>query len=262
MRSTPIYVIICHGRSGSTLLRRLLNTHSQIYAPTEPWMFFWYHQALNLNDFPTTAYLNFLGNDKIVTYREFIRCIITRKLQETNKCVFVEKTPRNNEILNFIDELDSNIKYIYLTRDLRAIVNSMLIRSHTFKSLCRNRLTGSFFRNIREMANCQIKINRFIERLDDNKLFVMKYEDLVLSPTPVLKSLFKWMDVEFEDVTNYKDEQMIMGDKDTNKHRNPHSMSINKWEKSLLWFEKLYFERKIGDINRAVISTKTSYDSF
>jgi hypothetical protein len=262
MNSNPIYVIICHGRSGSTLLRRLLNTHSQIYAPSEPWMFFWYHQALNLNDFPTKAYLNFLGNDKTFTYRKFFNLIIKRKLEEANKSIFVEKTPRNNEILDFINELNNNIKYIYLIRDLRAIVNSMLIRSHTFKSLCRNRLTGCFFKNIREVISCQMKIDRFIEKLDDNRLFVMKYEDLVLSPAPVLKSLFKWMDVEFEDVTNYKDEQMIMGDKDTNKHQNPHSMSINKWGKNLLWFEKLYLERKTGEINRAVISTKTSYDSF
>lgn len=257
-----IYLIICHGRSGSTLLRRLLNTHSQIYAPAEPWLFFWYYQSLQRDDYASLAYSNFLGDDKLAAYKDFIHSIIQRKLVGQNKIAFVEKTPRNNEILDFIESIDKNIRYIYLIRDLKAIACSALCRGNSLISEYRYRLTGNYFKSLKQIKNSQLKIDKFVSNLDSDRLFILKYEDLVSCPEKVMQFLFDWMKIKYEDVTIYEKKEKSYSDINTLMYDRPCNLSIDKWKRKLLWLEKLYFERKAGEINRAVISTKTSYDSF
>ncbi len=254
-----IYIVICHGRSGSTLLRLLLNTHSQIYSPGEPWLFFWYYQSLHQDDYASLAYSNFLGDDKLAAYKDFIDSIIQRKLVGQNKIAFVEKTPRNNEILDFIDSIDNRFKYIYLIRDLRSIACSELYRGNSFKSVCKNRLMGNYFKSIKRIKNTQRKIDAFIARLDKNRLFKLKYKDLVSFPEKVLRFLFDWMNVEYEDVTTYTNKQEYFGDTNTMQHDRPHILSIDKWNKRLLWSEKKYFDWYMGEMNREVLSINSSY---
>jgi hypothetical protein len=254
-----IYIMICHGRSGSTLLRLLLNTHSQIYAPEEPWLFFWYHQSLHHDDFASLAYNHFLDDDKTAVYKDFIHSIVKRKLNRANKPIFVDKTPRNNEILDFIDSIDNRFKYIYLIRDLRAVACSELYRGNSFKSVCKNRLMGNYFKSIKRIKNTQRKIDDFIARLDKNRLFVLKYEELVSFPKKVLRFLFDWMNIEYEDVTTYKNKQEIFGDTNTMQHDRPHILSVDKWNKKLLWSEKKYFDWYMGEMNREVLSKNSSY---
>ena len=253
-----IFVIICHGRSGSTLFRLLLDTHSQIYAPAEPWLFLWYYQSLQSDNIANKAYNQFLGDDKVAAHKDFIHSVIRRKLSKNKKSIFVEKTPRNREILDFIDRVDKNIRYIHLVRDLRAVACWRLYRGNTVQSVWKNRLTGVFFKNLKQIKKSQSEINVFINNLDKNRLFILRYEDLVLDTEKVLTLLFDWMKVEYEDVTSYKKNEGLLGDINAMQHDRIHSLSVDKWKRKLLWLEKKCFDRYLGKINREVLSKKTS----
>jgi hypothetical protein len=67
------------------------------------------------------------------------------------------------------------------------------------------------------------------------------------------------MNVEYEDVTAYKNKQELFGDTNTMQHDRPHILSIDKWNKKLLWPEKKYFDWYLGEMNREVLSKNPSY---
>jgi hypothetical protein len=118
--TAPTFVL-CTVRSGSTLLRVLLDSHSQICSP----------QELNLRDFNVTARdgyaekaLNEIGLD--VSRLEYVLWdwILHRELEESGKRLLVSKAPRNVFIVDRILQCWPDARFIFLLRHPAAIARS------------------------------------------------------------------------------------------------------------------------------------------
>ena len=118
--TTPTFVLSTV-RSGSTLLRVLLDSHSQICAP----------QELNLRDLNVTARdqyaeraLREIGLD--VSELEYVLWdwVLNRELEESGKRLLVSKAPRNVFVVERIVECWPDARFIFLLRHPAAIARS------------------------------------------------------------------------------------------------------------------------------------------
>ena len=112
-------------RSGTTLLGAMLSNHPDVLCPQEPWVMLALHALGKTNPHhPADAQLlgeatrQFLDHDVFCdAARRGAVAAYNRKLSDSGRTVFVDKTPRYHLILSFIDELFPKAKYIWLKRD-------------------------------------------------------------------------------------------------------------------------------------------------
>ncbi len=108
-------------RSGSTLLRMILNSHSEIYAPHELHLA---HVKVTLEIPAAQKAMETLGfNERELTNMVWDR-LLTRALQESGKKILVEKTP--NLVFQWarVAQAFPDAKFIYLLRHPASILDS------------------------------------------------------------------------------------------------------------------------------------------
>jgi hypothetical protein len=115
--------VICSVRSGSTLLRVLLNSHSKIHSP----------QELHLRDFAVRVKTDYAGKAlrEIALDEEQLRFLmwdrlLQRELAAAGKQVLVNKTPNDVFIADLIARCWTDARFIYLLRHPGAIARSRL----------------------------------------------------------------------------------------------------------------------------------------
>lgn len=122
----PVFVVATF-RSGSTFLRLLLNSHSQICCPPET-KFLLHLAALRADDVTGKA-LASLGYEEAYV-RDRLRALASEfygpYLQAMGKAILVDKTPDYVRVLDFIDWLyEGRAKYIVLFRNGLDVAQSM-----------------------------------------------------------------------------------------------------------------------------------------
>jgi hypothetical protein len=114
-------VILCTLRSGSTLLRVLLNSHSEIHAPHEMHL---YDVDVRLTRKASKRALREMGLDaRQLEYLLWDR-LLHRALAASGKDVIVDKTPNNVFIADRLRECWPDARFIFLLRHPGAIVRS------------------------------------------------------------------------------------------------------------------------------------------
>ena len=118
----PVF-ILSSIRSGSTLLRVMLNSHSQIYAPHE--LHLRRIKAVTKSRFAAMA-MQELGLDEQDLTNLLWDRILHRELQRSGKRVLINKTP--NDVLIWPDIVSCwpEAKLVYLRRHPTAILNSSI----------------------------------------------------------------------------------------------------------------------------------------
>jgi len=164
----PVFVL-SPIRAGSTLLRVLLNSHSQIRAPHE----------MHLRTLHVTPAREFsadvmadLGLDKDELEHLLWDRILHLELQRSGKSVIVDKTPANVLIWKRLRRAWPQAKYLVLLRDPAAIVESVVAR----------RADGDRDEAVAEVAG-------YARRLDAARralpCLTIRYEDLTSDPAAV-----------------------------------------------------------------------------
>lgn len=241
-----VYLVVSQPRSGSTLLQKLLNGHTKVIAPTEPWIFYAIHD-LFFGDRPYSKFLsNYVGEKKIDMARNIMIELIS-KSELKNGEVFIEKTPRNIEILDFIESLGIEIRYILLRRNRFGIINSQMRRGLSFKSILKSRVLFKINGYIEEYRNYEKKLNSFFDK-NRSKCINVNYEDLVADPKSEMSRIQKWMGLEIEDLTTYENETIEMGDRKSLGFNLPHIESQVAWKHQLTFFEKWLIRFKTRDV--------------
>ena len=113
--------VLCSVRSGSTLLRVLLNSHSKIHSP----------QELHLRDLTVRIKTDYAGNalgeigldDEQLRFLLWDR-LLQRELSAAGKEVLVNKTPNDVFIADLIARCWPDARFIYLLRHPGAIARS------------------------------------------------------------------------------------------------------------------------------------------
>ncbi len=218
----PLFIFGCY-RSGTSLLRLILNSHPKIFVPEET-VFIPYIGA-NLEKYGCLAQrrnlmrllqdilqilrkkskwetvpdsqkiLNFLTEDP--DYAEVIRAVILAMAEGDISSLkyWGDKTPRYINSLQYLNFLYPNAKFINIVRDGRDVAAS--VKKEPFWG-------GRTPLMVAEEWNYRV-LNGLLGELSlgPERFFTLQYEKLVSAPEDTLKDVVNFLDIEF-------DEKMLM----------------------------------------------------
>ena len=222
--TASINFIIGMGRSGTTLLTSILNAHSNIYAsPENNFLLFLAHYLNSKNEFnkEDIKYINQIlklntnttltvwkgkieTNESSLTKEQLIHQIymsssIQTKVKEV-KAIY-DKNPEYTVHVDVLKTIFPDAKYIAITRNY---LDNIASRKKFGRKL-KKQLTSSDWVSVYILAISWNYYNKKIIRmLGKEKIYHIRYEDLVEEPVPTLKRLFDFIEIPYEDdVLNY-----------------------------------------------------------
>ena len=245
--SVPMLFVISSPRSGSTMLERMLESHSQILGGPEPHLLtplahlgVWDNVEKAPYDHVLAAeaqrlFVQRLPNrdeDYWRACRAYCDVLYGQFLEGSGKSIALDKTPAYALILPFMAEVFPDAKYVVLTRHPIA----------TFSSFANSFFDGNF-----ETANRYNPIlNRYVPALaaflrqTDVAHFHIRYEDLVQDPESQMQRMCAYIGVPFEPrMVNYGDadggeKREGLGDPiGVDQHSRPTAESTHKWAEEL-----------------------------
>jgi protein-tyrosine sulfotransferase len=258
----PSFFIISSGRSGTTLLRKLLVNSKQVHIPPESndWIpaiaivftkYFYksweFKIEKSISILQTDPSFTFWKIDiekfkkelrsipsKEQTFYSFINKLYTFNIDKPDY-IIGDKTPYLVLELSWLKAIFPNAKYIHLLRDSRDVISSRM---------------ENFNESIEQATN------RWVWALEEtekhfkpgSKNFMeLKYEDLVSDSINTLKSVTEFLDIKFTDEI-FQDEGLNLGDTHLEHHKeisNPiNSNALQKWKGKLTEAEVQYINKK------------------
>lgn len=236
----PVF-IFCLPRSGSTLLQRVLMSHSKISSMAEPHFLLPFIYASKKEG--TLSKYSHLASQKGIDdvirnlpkqqkeYNAYLRQFslnIYDALAEDNSIYFLDKTPRYYSIIEDIEKIFPDAKFIFLYRNPVQIYASILT---TFSNNRFHNIHG-FYKNLTE--GIELLSNGF--KKIKAKSYRINYEDFVMHPEGNIKNLLNYLDLEYEDnILSLFQKQNIVGrSKDPTgikMYKKVETTSIEKWKK-------------------------------
>jgi hypothetical protein len=258
-------------RSGSTLLMRMLSSHSMIYSRAEPHLLtalahLGYYDTVDAAPFDHLQAQQSVRElvedlpggeaDYLDACRAYTDVLYGRVLQARGKGkpLFLDKTPANALVLPFIAKLYPHARYVVLTRHPAAIWSSYAnsffdgdyVAARKFNPIL-NRYVPAMARFLRERPVPFVRVG---------------YEDLVRDPETEMRRVFEGIGVPFEaGAINYGEhehESKGLGDPlGVKQHSRPVTSSVEKWAHELATEpEKLAIVRDmVGSIPDADLET-------
>ena len=152
------------GHTGTTLLARMMGVHSQIYNPP----------------FETNIFLAYNS----LKWQNLIESLYREAEREKRKFkVLLEKTPRHIWHVDFVRRKLPKTKFIIMTRNGKDVIASLYERYKDIDASIRRYKDDSLLT---------------IRQIDDKKVFLLKYEDLIENPKKNLEKVMAFIGLEFE----------------------------------------------------------------
>jgi hypothetical protein len=238
--------LISAPRSGSTLLQRMLGSHSQVFTHPEPHLitplyYLGYYATVDKAPFDHINAAQALRElaeelprgeeDYLDAVRAYASTLYARVLAPTKRRFFLDKTPAYGLVLPFLAKLYPRAKYVVLTRHPLAIMHS---QAH------------SFFGGDYAAANDTNPIVReyvagigaFLRQSPVPHVRV-RYEDVVTDPEREMRRVAEHLGIAFEPgMVTYGEQKHITksyGDPmSVEKHQRPVTDSLETWASDLL----------------------------
>ena len=218
LKDNPIFIVGVP-RSGTTLLRLILTSHSRICIPPESTFFIDLAEKYdsdnilrnNTKDFIAELYENKkfqewnidksyleqkLEENQPFSYSECISLIYELYLTKNSSsaCIWGDKNPTYIYNIDSIFQYFPQARVIHIVRDLRAVYASL-------KKISENKLWGENSSNftihsVSDMWNKALDIS--INYKNDKRFCLLKYEDLVSQPQKEINKLCQWLNLDFE----------------------------------------------------------------
>jgi len=182
-----VFVVGCQ-RSGTTLLRMMLDSHPQLCSPDESGM------LLDLQRLITSrwSHLKTFGltiNQVLEKIREFFLSFHHNYCLATGKPQWVDKTPSYVKILPFIEMLFPSCKIIHIIRDGRDVAASFRQKWG---------LRG-FFRCLHEWPECMRKGQAAGSQMRKTQYLEIRYESLVEDPRQTMQRVIRFLGLEWDE---------------------------------------------------------------
>lgn len=189
-------------RSGTTLMQRIMGAHTDVFAGPE---FDFIPTEITKLRINMTRSIRSGRIDKIIdeksldrAFMAFICSLFEKRLEQTGKSVFCEKTPANAFAFSELQEYLPKARYIMMVRDPRDIANSM--KSVKDRFIFNGERPPRFVRSI--AASVQ-EINRFYKAglfaaEKSSKVLLVYYEDLVSNPDKEIRRVCNHIGVEYQ----------------------------------------------------------------
>jgi uncharacterized membrane protein YkvA (DUF1232 family) len=230
--STTIVVIGGASRSGTTLLRTVLGRHPLIASLPETTVF------LQRISSPATI-ADRIGWDAGTietmqrdsrSQRHFIERFHQEIQRRTGKPVWAEKTPRNVTRFGFVRRHFPNVKIIHVVRDGRDVVCSLRQKSFA-------KLDGAAADSTAAAQRCAVQWRQSVRaglrhRGHPNYLEI-RYEDLVHTPEPTLRTLLNFLDIPWDDQILHARPEAILDPYETRATQPITPTSVARWHTDL-----------------------------
>lgn len=244
MQDDQLIFMLSLPRSGSTMLQRILGSHSDIYTRSEPWLML--HPLSALKEGIIQARYNsrlamegvkdFLSgirnNGEDHYFKQLGEChlpLYGAYLEESGKSRFLDKTPRYYEIFDELQRTFPRAKFIVLYRNPLAVLGSIL-----------ETWIKSNFNKLKEYRCDLYEGIEFLQRdfSQHTNTICIRYEDLLLDPEQEVSNLFDFLELPYQpqciDYGNQPVEQWKYGDPTTvHKKTRPDSEHITGWQQLL-----------------------------
>lgn len=207
---SPIFILGCD-RSGSSLLRYIVDTHPDIASPAELNLgeicHLLYQAATQTLGNTTLAARHNLSVEELVLQevRASVGQMMAKYTQAKGKSIWCEKSPRNLLYLEAIAAVFPTARYICLHRHAMDVVHSCLEASRwsfmpdQLNYVCQNSgsIVGAMTQNWVEKTRSLIAF----EADNPSQCFRLKYESYVSQPYSTLKPMFEFLGVVWQPET-------------------------------------------------------------
>jgi hypothetical protein len=208
------FFIVGSSRSGSTLLRLMLASHSRIAIPSETWYltpliekfpcdrplqkneitdavavmthhYTWPDMGLDAAELRRRA-----ANLSEVCLRDLVEIVYRWHMEVEGKSRWGDKTPAYIEIVPQLAALFGDAKFVHLIRDGRDVAKSF--QKHGWHGPWMHGYTREWLR--------AVELDRKLSRtLLNERILRVRYEDLVLHPQATLRRICTFIDADFEE---------------------------------------------------------------
>lgn len=237
----PIIIGGSH-RSGTSMVRRILNGSPGIFCPPEikfhkdllgqfqkdPLGFARLGHTIKVLGLPLEEWFDEFG-------QAYVRCMEIAA-QRAGKKRWAEKNPENSlNIRHWHRLLKGELRFIMVVRNPLDILAS--IKETQMSGAIPLDLTGRI-NHIKEYINSGLQ---YCDEFPDRS-YIIKYEDIILNPEHCLTALFQWLGESWskETIENLNSQEHGIGleDPKVKRFKDIQSGSLNRWEKDLSWVEK------------------------
>ncbi|MBN2757949.1 MAG: sulfotransferase [Bacteroidales bacterium] len=245
------FVIVGRGRSGTSMLSKILNSNSLFSIPGEFFFIVNLFDKYHKKKIKTKVIKNFV--DDIFTEKRFqIKGFDRIKLEEylikkspdnyRDLCLFTyenlssqkgkensrllgDKNPHYAFFIPNIIKIFNDVKFVYIVRDYRDNIISFKNVNFDMNNLYALAYRWNFFNK---------KIIKY-QKLYPDKFLSIKYENIILNSESEIKRVCKFLNIDFEiDMLEfYKNKSNNLSEWHKNLNSNFNSENINKWEKVL-----------------------------
>lgn len=227
-------------RSGSTLVQRILMSHSQVASCGEPWLALPLARLFKPGDSfsPWGAASLVRSADNLFrelpggkeAYLQEAGSFITRiyvRMAAGNEQWFLDKTPRYYHIIPELIEMFPDAKFVFLLREPVAVYSSILNYIDG-----RMHLLPTWEQDIVQGIPC---IDEGISRLK-GRATILRYEALVSHPEATIRQLLSQLglEIELDIIKRFSEVDVKRGDQTgTSKYAQVSTDSINDWQKTV-----------------------------
>jgi len=249
------FFILGYPRSGTTLFRAMLNSHSKIAIPFESFTLLEYSKRVSseYNNLSETAdrvnFLRSILNSKgigewkpkvtiedintnlCVDFTSTIEQVFTAYATKCGKSVWGDKTPSYTKDLHMLCKFFPHSRFIHLIRDCRDVEISYSRQPWGLNSF------NSIIEEWKEIVSCTRKIGSI---LGQERYLEIRFEDLVENPKATLSKTLDFLNLPYEDSVlreNGGTIDHLLPDRSKGFHTNlskpPDNRFAYKWKKEL-----------------------------
>lgn len=262
----PPFFVLGSQRSGTTMLRLMLNNHRNLCIPHETgFITEFFAKAGGYGDIRNAevqkALLKDIGANHhvtrgklipqpgevlslpIVDYRSLVDAIFQAHIAQFDKPRWGDKTPSYTEDIDVLRQIFPNAKFIHLVRDGRDV----LVSQKNIEWFSRN-----VVRLIRDWQ-WKVSIAHKVGQVLGDDFLEIRYEDLIRQPEEKLREICAFLDEDYDpDMMSYNEvgkdtvpEESIRWHKNSIELPNPNK--IGAWKTKLSSSEKILFDDIAGD---------------
>ncbi|NOU19595.1 MAG: SDR family NAD(P)-dependent oxidoreductase [Bacteroidales bacterium] len=224
-------------RSGSTLMRLILAGNSNLFSPPEMKILMYNtvkewaearHKHTILHGGVLRSFIELFGYSQKEAL-EYLNSLIEKDtpVSEVYRIIqdklgarmLVDKSPEYSSsqvILNRAEKIFENPKYIFLIRHPYSVIDS-IVRNRTY-TMHMQKVTDPYKVAEETWYAFNSNLLNFFNSINSEKFMLVRYEDLVQSPKPIITNICDFLEIDFEEdmLYPYKGKRMIDGDGDPN----------------------------------------------
>ncbi len=254
--TTPIFIGGA-GRSGTTLVRVILDSHPHIACGPELKLTPIVGEVLQKveNELPSITENYHLPADAVPQgLRQLLQSLLMPYLAQSGKRRIAEKTPHNVAYFPQLHQIFPDSPLIHVIRDGRDVVASLLqmdwrdIATGKPMPITNDaRMAASYWVNIVSRARNAVVINPTLAQ----RYFEIRYEDLVTDPEPILRELFSFLGEPWDAgvLHFYEQSRDLAGESSSEQVSQPlYTHAIGRWQRDLSPEQQAVVKEIAGDL--------------